>query len=60
MVRKYLKPLMEGTENGPQISQRTRSKMEEQMLFSLGKESLFCLAKGQTVQIGSSLSQKIT
>ena len=34
--------------------------MEEQMLFSLGKGSLFCLAKGQIVQIGSSLSQKIT
>ena len=51
---------MEGTENGPQISQWTRSKMEEQMLFSLGKRSLFCLAKGQTVQTGSSLSQKIT
>ena len=51
---------MEGTEKGPQISQWTRSKMEEQMLLSLGKGSLFCLAKGQTVQTGSSLSQKVT
>ena len=60
MVRKYSKPLIEGIENGPQISQWTRSKVEEQMLFSLGKGSLFCLSKGQTVQTRSFLSQKIT
>ena len=29
------------------------------MLFSLRKGSLFCLAKGQTVQTGNSLSQNV-
>ena len=34
--------------------------MEEQMLFSLGKGSLFCLTKGQTLQTGNSLLQNVT
>ena len=34
--------------------------MEEKMLFSLGKVSLFYLAKGQIVQTRNSLSQNVT
>ena len=60
IVRKYLKPLKEGTEKGPQISQWIRSNTEEQTWFSLGKGNFFCFAIGQIVHIGKSKIEKDT
>ena len=46
MVRKYLWPPEVGMENGPQTLIWTRSKGESHLLFSKGKGSLFCFARG--------------
>lgn len=50
MVRKYLKPSIDSTEKGPQISICMRSKGRSDNLLFDTKGRLRCLAKGQTLQ----------
>ena len=50
MVRKYLWPSKVDTKYGPQMSQCIRSKLLVLMWLALGKDNLFCLARGQLSQ----------
>ena len=47
IVKKYLAPLKEGMEYGPQTSQWIRSKHFEREITVKGKGLLECSAKGQ-------------
>ena len=50
MVTKYLWPSKVDTKYGPQMSQCIRSKLLVLMWLALGKDNLFCLARGQLSQ----------
>jgi hypothetical protein len=44
MVKKYLKPEMEGMDKGPQMSICIKSKLLRETLVLKGKDNLFCFA----------------
>jgi hypothetical protein len=50
MVKKYLTPLRQSIEKGPQMSQWSKSKILLDMKSLTGKGKQCCLANGQTVQ----------